>query len=169
MRITSSSESAQNYRDAMAKVASGVHVITTDGVAGHYGITMTAVTSVTDNPPTLLLCINQKAGIQPVLQANGQLCVNVLAADQLDVARHFAGMTQLSNHERFLQNQWQSHPHSNQPQLEGALAHLHGHIIERHEVGSHSIFYVAIDHIYSDQTTKDALLYFERQFGHTAF
>ena len=57
---------AQSYRNAMANVASGVHVITTGGAAGSYGITMTAVTSVTDEPPTLVLCINRKAAIQPI-------------------------------------------------------------------------------------------------------
>lgn len=160
---------SQTYRDAMAQVASGVHVITTDGIAGYYGITMTALTSVTDDPPTVLLCINQKAAIQPILEANGQLCVNVLAASQLDVAKHFAGMTQLSNQERFLQNQWQKHPHSHQLQLAGALANLHGHIIERHKLGSHHIFYVAIDHIHvHPEITEGALLYFQRQFSHTA-
>ena len=43
------------FRDAMAACASGVHVITTDGTAGRYGITMTAVTAVTDEPPTVML------------------------------------------------------------------------------------------------------------------
>lgn len=159
---------SRNYRNAMAKVASGVHIITTDGTAGRYGITMTAVTSVTDSPPTLLLCINQKAAIQPVLRTNGRLCVNVLAADQLDVARHFAGMTQLTAHERFLQNNWENHTHTSQPQLEGALAHIHGHITASHDIGSHSVFYVAIDYInVSDHTDDSALLYFQRQFGST--
>jgi len=54
------------FRDAMAACASGVHVITTDGTAGRYGITMTAVAPVTDEPPTLMLCINKQAGIAPV-------------------------------------------------------------------------------------------------------
>ena len=169
MSMTSTSELSQNYRDAMAKVASGVHVITTDGKAGHYGITMTAVTSVSDHPPILLLCINQQSRIQTVLCTNKQLCVNVLAASQIDVAQHFAGISNLSNDERFLQNNWHTHPQSFQPQLEGALAHLHGHIIDSHDIGSHRVFYVGIDHInVSHHTDESALLYFQRQFGHTA-
>ena len=84
------------FRDAMAACASGVHVITTDGTAGRYGITMTAVTAVTDEPPTVMLCINRQSAIVPVLLENRAVCINVLAAGQQDVAEHFAGMTKLS-------------------------------------------------------------------------
>ena len=54
----------------MASCAAGVHVITTDGEAGRYGITMTAVTAVTDEPPTVMLCINRQSAIIPILQGN---------------------------------------------------------------------------------------------------
>ncbi len=157
------------YRDAMAKVAASVHVITTDGEAGRYGITLTAISSVTDTPPTVLLCINQRARIQPILRRNKHLCINVLSHTQQDVAEHFAGITPISAAERFLQNNWETHPQSAQPQLPGALAHLHGHIINSHDIGTHSIFYVAIDHIHVPDThEQQALLYFQRQFMQTA-
>ena len=91
----------QPFRDAMASCAAGVHVITTDGVAGRYGITMTAVTSVTDEPPTIMLCINREAAIIPILLANHDLCINTLSDGQQDIAEHFAGMTNLSPEERF--------------------------------------------------------------------
>ena len=58
----------------MASCAAGVHVITTDGEAGRYGITMTAVTAVTDEPPTVMLCINRQSAIIPILQGNRDLC-----------------------------------------------------------------------------------------------
>ena len=156
------------YREAMSKVAAAVHVITTEGSAGRYGITLTAVTSVTDTPPTLLLCINQNARIQPILRANGRLCVNVLASSQQDVAEHFAGITSVPVTERFLQNDWQNHHHSAQPQLVGALAHLHGHIVDNHDMGSHSVFYVAVEHININSQENQGLLYFQRQFTQTA-
>lgn len=89
------------FRDAMAAFAAGVHVITTDGAAGRYGITMTAVASVTDEPPTVMLCINRQSAIVPILLANRSLCINVLAAEQQDIVEHFAGMTALSPEERF--------------------------------------------------------------------
>ncbi len=90
-----------SFRDAMASCAAGVHVITTDGAAGRYGITMTAVTPITDEPPTVMLCINRKARIIPILSENGSLCINTLADEHQDVAEHFAGLTGLSPEERF--------------------------------------------------------------------
>lgn len=162
-----SSAMALQYREAMSKVAAAVFVVTTEGSAGRYGITLTAVTSVTDTPPTLLLCINRNARIQPILRANRQLCINVLATTQQDVAEHFAGMTSIPATERFLQNEWQNHQHTAQPQLVGALAHLHGHIIDSHDMGSHSVFYIAIEHIHVNSQENQGLVYFQRQFAQT--
>lgn len=90
----------------MASCAAGVHVITTDGQAGRYGITMTAVTSITDTPPTVMLCINKEAAIIPIISANRDLCINTLAEHQQDIAEHFAGMTSLSPEERFEYHIW---------------------------------------------------------------
>lgn len=94
--MTDNTPLKQDFRHAMASRAAGVHVITTDGAAGRYGITMTAVSSITDEPPTVMLCINRSAAIIPILQTNRDLCINVLSAGQQDVAEHFAGITQLA-------------------------------------------------------------------------
>ncbi len=49
----------QHFRNSMAKLAAGVNIITTNGIAGKCGITATAVCSVTDTPPTIMVCINK--------------------------------------------------------------------------------------------------------------
>lgn len=157
-----------DFRQAMSSCAAGVHVITTNGEAGRYGITMTAVASLTDTPPTLILAVNRQSQAYPILQKNGQLCVNVLNANQQDVAEHFAGLTELPPEERFLHHDWQHHHASQQLQLEGALAHLHGRIIACHEVGTHGVFYVEIDEINNHDQTLPALLYFRRSFEQLA-
>ena len=153
-----------DFRQAMASCAAGVHVITTDGAAGRYGITMTAVASVTDQPPTVMLCINRQAGIYPILNLNRQLCINILAANQQDLAEHFAGLTQLSPEERFEYHIWHR-GQSGQLQVEGALAHLHGRISEQYDVGTHTVFLVAIEEInHNAEPTTPALIYFRRHF-----
>lgn len=155
------------FRHAMASCASGVHVITTDGVAGRYGITMTAVSALTDEPPTVLLCVNRQTRIYPILQQNGLLCINVLSAQQRDVAEHFAGMTALTPEERFEQHIWHRGA-TGQLQVDGALAHLHGKIIAQHEVGTHGVFYVEIEEIQVHEQQDVALVYFRRAFGSLA-
>lgn len=153
-----------NFRDAMALYAAGVHVITTDGEAGRYGITMTAVASVTDEPPTVMLCINRSARIYPILNTNRRLCINTLAAQQQDLAEHFAGLTKLSPEERFEYHIWQR-VNNDQWQVEGAVAHLHGHVTQQHDVGTHTVFLVEIDEVaVNNQKDLPALVYFRRKF-----
>jgi flavin reductase (DIM6/NTAB) family NADH-FMN oxidoreductase RutF len=72
----------QTFRDAMACVGAAVNIITTDGEAGQAGFTASAVCSVTDSPPTLLVCLNRAASVWPVFNQNRALCVNTLAAGQ---------------------------------------------------------------------------------------
>ncbi|CFG96913.1 TPA: 4-hydroxyphenylacetate 3-monooxygenase, reductase component [Neisseria gonorrhoeae] len=152
-----------SFRDAMASCAAGVHVITTDGAAGRYGITMTAVAPVTDEPPTVMLCINRSARIIPILSENGSLCINMLADEHQDVAEHFAGLTGLSPEERFAYHIWHRGK-TGQLEIEGALGHLHGHIVGKHEIGTHFVFYVRLDEIKNCGCKRPALLYFRRQF-----
>lgn len=152
------------FREAMSACAAGVHIITTNGQAGRYGITMTAVTSITDQPPTVMLCINNQARIVPLLEANGRLCINVLAANQQDAAEHFAGITRLTPEERFLHHIWAEGP-TGQPQVTGALAHMHGDIVQHTTVGTHRVLFVEIGHISVHDTDSPALTYFRRRFG----
>lgn len=164
--MTHLSDFQQDFRNAMAVCAAGVHVITTDGAAGRYGITMTAVSSVTDEPPTVLLCINRQAHILPVLLENRRLCINILAAGQQDAAEHFAGMTRLSPEERFEYHIWHRGS-TGQLQIEGALAHLHGQITQHQTIGTHEVFFVGIEEIrvHPEELDSDpALVYFRRRF-----
>jgi flavin reductase len=78
------------YCDAMAEVGAPVNVITTDGVAGMAGCTASAVCAITDEPPTLLRCINHASPNNTVMRENGTLRVNVLSAEQRHVAVRFA-------------------------------------------------------------------------------
>ncbi len=86
-------EQRLRFRDAMASLSAAVNVVTTAGEAGRCGITATAVCSVTDTPPSVMVCINANSAMNPVFQGNGKLCINVLNHEQEIMARHFAGMT----------------------------------------------------------------------------
>lgn len=72
----------QTFRDAMSCMGAAVNIITTDGPAGRAGFTASAVCSVTDTPPTLLVCLNRGASVWPVFNENRTLCVNTLSAGQ---------------------------------------------------------------------------------------
>lgn len=150
------------FRDAMASLSAAVNVITTDGPAGKVGLTATAVTSITDTPPTLLVSINRNSGTNPVFKANRKLAVNILESNQLDVAEHFAGMHRTTMEERFELFPFQKGKF-NLPILEGAIANLEGTIVAVHEVGTHSLLIVELDEIINHES-GDGLVYFSRRF-----
>ena len=70
------------FKDAMARLATAVHIVTTDGDTGRHGFTASAVCSVTDSPPSLLVCMNANARSYEHFIANQILAVNTLSAEQ---------------------------------------------------------------------------------------
>lgn len=150
------------FRNSMASMAAAVNVITTNGKSGRCGITATAVCSITDTPPTILVCINRNSEMNAVFKENGHLCVNVLSADHLEVAQHFAGMTGVEMCNRFDLHDWQEGLHT-LPVLNDALASLQGRISQMSEVGTHTLFFVELDGI-NVRNDGDGLTYFNRAF-----
>lgn len=153
----------QNFRNAMSKMAAAVNIITTHGEAGTCGITATAVCSITDTPPTVLVCVNRNSQMNPVFQQNKQVCINVLSAEQKELACHFAGMRDSSMEDRFKMDIWKAKCEpGHAPALVGSLSNLHGKITTVHEVGTHSLFLVTLDQI--DVHEGQGLVYFNRTF-----
>ena len=88
-----------DFRKAMRRLASAVTVISTTHEDRRHGMTATAVTSVSSNPPSLLACINRSASLHAPLIASGHFCVNILHGSQSDIADAFGGCA--SGDERF--------------------------------------------------------------------
>ncbi|MFK3705331.1 4-hydroxyphenylacetate 3-monooxygenase reductase component [Raoultella sp. BIGb0138] len=155
-------EQRLRFRDAMSSLSAAVNVVTTAGDAGRCGITATAVCSVTDTPPSVMVCINANSAMNPVFQGNGQLCINVLNHEQEVMARHFAGMTGMAMEDRFSLSCWQDGA-LGQPLLKGALASLEGAISQVQTIGSHLVYLVEIKNITLSQEGH-GLIYFKRRF-----
>jgi len=129
------------YRDAMAAVAAAVNVVTTDGPGGRAGFTATAVCSVTDAPPTLLVCVKRDSSVGEAFRANGALCVNTLAPEHKPLSNLFGGRTSVE--ERFAAATWRRGP-SGAPVLEGALAHFDCRIDRVVDVGTHAVLFCEV-------------------------
>lgn len=155
-------EQRLRFRDAMSSLSAAVNVITTEGDAGRCGITATAVCSVTDTPPSVMVCINANSAMNPVFQGNGRLCINVLNHEQEVMARHFAGMTGVTMEERFSLSCWQKGV-LGQPVLKDSLASLEGDISQVQTIGSHLVYLVEIKNITLSQEGH-GLIYFKRRF-----
>lgn len=93
-----------DFRKAMARLGAAVHIVTTDGPGGKAGFSATAVCSVSDDPPTLLVCLNKSSSAYDAVKTNGVLCVNLLSSDHIDLSRTFGGRTPAD--ERFRSASW---------------------------------------------------------------
>ncbi len=86
---------------AMRQVAATVTVVTTDGPAGLAGATVSAFTSLSADPPSVLVCLKADSRIAQAVRDNGVFCVNVLPEDAVDIARGFAGAFDEKRPDRF--------------------------------------------------------------------
>jgi flavin reductase len=155
------------FREAMARLGAAVNIITTGGPAGKRGFTASAVCSVTDNPPTLLICVNRGSDSHDILAANGVLCVNTLASRQQPLSPIFGGMANTDNHdERFAHGEWHTLI-TGAPVLKGAAVNFDCRISQLVEVGTHSVFFCEVDAIAMGDNS-DGLIYHGRRYHRVA-
>lgn len=153
--------SRDDYRGGMARLAAAVNAVTTDGPAGLGGFTASAVCSVTDDPPTLIVCVNLASRQNEIIRANRVLCVNTLAADQADIATLFS-TKELPIEQRFAAGKWSTLA-TGSPVLEGAIASFDCKVVERLERGTHSVIFCEVQAI-RVRADGDPLLYLDRQY-----
>jgi len=81
------------FRDTCSRFATGVCVVTSSGADGPSGMTANAVTSLSLEPPLMLVCFDNTARTLPAVRESGRFGINVLAAGQDNLARLFASKT----------------------------------------------------------------------------
>jgi flavin reductase len=150
------------FRDAMARLGAAVNVVTTDGIAGRAGLTASAVCSVTDDPPTLLVCLNRASRGNAQFKANGVLCVNTLAASQRALSDAFAGRGGLQTPERFALADWMALS-TGAPVLADSVVSFDCRIADVVEKGTHSVIFAEIEAIRAGAEGA-ALIWFARDY-----
>ncbi|ENX07021.1 hypothetical protein F898_01435 [Acinetobacter courvalinii] len=153
---------ATDFRNAMSLLTSAVSVITTAGLTGRYGFTASAVCSVTDTPPTLLVCMNQASSSHVHFVENKVLSVNVLSAQHQHISTAFS--SRLSPEERFKHGVW-TELETGAPVLKDALVNFDCEIEQVQAVGTHTIFICRIVAIQQGQH-EHSLVYFNRAYHH---
>ncbi|MBP1129059.1 flavin reductase [Serratia sp. PL17] len=150
----------QDFRDAMARLGSAVNIITTDGPGGRAGFTASAVCSVTDTPPTLLVCLNRSASVYSVFKQNQTLCVNTLAAEHESLSNLFGGKTPMDL--RFSAARWSTLV-TGAPILHGAIVSFDCQISQLVSVGTHDILFCQVVAI-TRNDDGHGLAYFDRRY-----
>jgi flavin reductase len=152
----------QTYRDAMARLGAAVNIVTTDGPAGRRGFTASAVCSVTDDPPTLLVCMNRSSDSATAFLGNMVLCVNVLTARQQDLSPIFAGLTSVPTEERFDSSAW-TQLETGSPVLDGAGVSFDCRVMQVTDVGTHHVLFCEVTDIAVNGEAQ-GLIYFNRGY-----
>jgi len=129
---------ADDFRNAMRRLTGGVSVITAGRGRDISGMTVTSVTSLSIKPPALIVAVNRSASSWPLIRRHGFFGVNILSADQLDIAERFSGKDGLKGAARFADADWFTRA-SGAPLLTGALAAIDCEVEEIVERHSHAI------------------------------
>lgn len=153
-----------SLKEAMRRLVGGVVVITAGLGEERTGLTATSAVSLSMDPPTMLICVNKTASSYPVILKRRHFCVNVLHADQADVAGRFAGIGGVKGTDRYRDADWITMG-SGASGLVGALAVIDcdvEEVIERH---SHGIVLGAVRDVRGDLADGSALVYGHGRFG----
>jgi flavin reductase len=155
-----------DFREAMSRLGAAVNIVTTAGPGGRHGMVASAVCSVSDTPPTVLVCVNRSARANGILKANGVLCVNVLASEHHPVSAAFADSS-VPIEDRFAgSGKWTSLA-SEAPVYDDALVAMDCQISRTIEIASHTLFICEVVSIQFG-TPRAGLVYFGRSYHHTA-
>jgi flavin reductase len=151
-----------SFIDGMSRVATSVTIVSTDGPGNRFALTVSAMASVSADPPTLLVCINRRNPIEAAIRANGVFAVSALRADQRRVAETFAGRPRQGLPYDFNIGRWETAV-TGAPVLAGSVAWFDCRLIAIHQVGTHTI---AIGRVAASGASPGTpLVYGRRSFG----
>jgi flavin reductase (DIM6/NTAB) family NADH-FMN oxidoreductase RutF len=151
-----------DFRSAMRQLTGGVSVVTAGRGRDISGMTVTSVSSLSVDPPALIVSINREASSWPLVKRYGFFGVNILTSDHIDIAERFTGKGGLKGADRFAGARWMTRA-SGVPLLVGALAAIDCEvedIVERH---SHAIVIGRVLDVTVSSRTA-ALAYWQSQY-----
>ena len=155
--------SGDDFRLAMRRLAGGVSIISGAGPDGPLGVTATAVTSLTAEPPSVLCCLNRSLALETAVKETGRFAVNMLRADHHDLAQRFAGMHGVRGSAKFEQGDWTILP-GDVPALSDSLVSFDCRVGDAIEIGTHSVFVGLIDEVFFGDS-GDPLVYSNGTFS----
>ncbi|TCT40892.1 flavin reductase family protein [Martelella mediterranea] len=150
------------YREAMARFAGHVQIVTTSDGVSRRGITATACCSISDTPPTVLACVNRQKERNHLFKSSGNFAINSLAAKHQPLADAFAGRGELSAEERFARGSWSTGA-SGAPVLDDALVSFDCRLVDAKVVATH---WILIGEVIAVRMGDDegALVYYSRGY-----
>jgi flavin reductase len=154
--------SADEFKQGMSALPGAVNIVTTESASGKAGFTATAVCSVSDNPPTLLVCLNRSASVHKAFSDSDSLVINTLDAGQDQLSNLFGGKAAMG--ERFATAKWETLV-TGSPVLADAAVSFDCNITEIKSVATHDVIFCEVVGIKQKQQAG-SLVYFQRGYHH---
>ena len=155
---------SKELRSTVGSFATGVTVITTRGEQHPYGMTANAFSSVSLDPPLILVCVISRSEGMNQIVANGCFAVNILAAEQEPLSRYFSSRDRPKGRDAFAEV-----PHrtaeTGSPILDGAIGYLDCNLHAQYESGDHHIIIGEVLDIGSDPDGRPLLFHGGRYRG----
>ncbi len=127
---------ASAFKNVMRHYPTGVMVVTSLREGEPRGITLNAFASVSVEPPTVLICVNREARSYLYISTSQIFCVNLLGAEQIELAHRFSGKTR----ERQFDDIGYETAITGAPVLRHSIGYFDCEVVGEHHAGSHSIF-----------------------------
>jgi flavin reductase (DIM6/NTAB) family NADH-FMN oxidoreductase RutF len=155
--------SSERFRQALGHWASGVAIVTSRAGDRVHGMTVSAFSSVSLDPPLVLVCAEKTSETYAVIAEAGFFAVNILSSEQRDLSNRFA--SKKDEHRRFVGLETREAV-TGAPLLHGCLAHLDCQVVATHDAGDHVIYVGSVEA--AEQAEEDAarepLLHFQSAY-----
>src|SRR6188474_314049 len=151
------------FRKVMGHFVTGITVLTTLQDGRPRGITVNALTSVSLEPPLVVVALDRRRFITPSVHETGRYAVNVLSEDQQALSDCFAGAAVEPSRDDFCGASWTPGP-TGLPLLDGAIATLECTVTETFQAGDHELFVARVDSLGNAEPHPMPLLYYRRQY-----
>ena len=154
------------FKATLGRFCSGVTVITVTDDDGDHAMTASAFSSVSLDPPLVLVCVKKNGNMHQRLSSATGFGINLLDRNQESVSNRFAGWWNKEG-SKWADLDVERAPHSGAPWIGGSLASLDCAVHERFDGGDHTIYIGHVNHVRVDGRPREALeplLYFAGQY-----
>jgi flavin reductase (DIM6/NTAB) family NADH-FMN oxidoreductase RutF len=154
---------AERFREVMGHFATGISVVTTFEGDRPQGITVNAFSSVSLEPALVMVALDRRRFITPMVRSAGRYAVNVLGAEQQALSDCFAHAPVSPGREAFCGAEWHLGP-TGLPLIDGSIATLECTVVETFSAGDHDLFIGRVDSLQHDRPEGEPLLYYRRRY-----
>jgi flavin reductase (DIM6/NTAB) family NADH-FMN oxidoreductase RutF len=154
---------SDTFRRVMGHFVTGVTVVTALDGARPFGITVNALSSVSLDPPLVMIALDRRRFLTPIVRAAGRYAVSILSEDQQALSDCFAGAPVEPGRLDFCGASWHAGP-TGLPLLDGAIATLECTVVGTFSAGDHDLFIGHVDSLANDPEHPMPLIYYRRRY-----